>query len=241
MPFTVITSITVQDGARVGRVEPVESGLVLEQLDALLAVSTPTAIKCGMLATPAIVESVASRIERLCAARVGQDVTRHRPFLVVDPVAQAGGGEALGSGDVLHSVARCLFPLAEVVTCNATEAGLLVDGRIETPEHAEAAAREIQRLGPRTVVVKGGHLTGDPVDILADRSGCRRFEGERIAGTTMHGTGCAFASAVAAGLARGRPVECAVGDARAHVRSLIADADRRDGAPVLRRPPNLSR
>ena len=241
MPLTVITSITVQDGARVNRVEPLEPGLVLDQLDTLLAASTPAVIKCGMLATPPIVESIAARIERLHTERFPDDGTAHPPPLVVDPVAQAGGGETLGGRDVLQAIARSLLPLAEVVTCNAIEAGLLVDGTVETPEHGEAAARHIRQLGPRAVVVKGGHFTGEPVDILVDASGCHRFEGERIAGPSMHGTGCAFASAVAAGLAQGRSMQFAVADARAHVRALIADADRRDGARVLRRPPNLSR
>jgi hydroxymethylpyrimidine/phosphomethylpyrimidine kinase len=229
LPATVITAVTVQDGRRVLRVELLPAALVTEQLRAAVASFTIGAVKCGMLARPSTVRALAAELALLAAP------------LVLDPVVRAGGGESIGGDDTLRAIVRHLFPLAAVVTCNVLEAEAVTGRRVASVEEAERAARMIGGLGPAAVVVKGGHLTGDPIDVVWDGKRIRRLTGPRISGAGMHGTGCAFASAVAAGLALGHTTTASVTAARNHVRRLIADSVRARSGAVLRRSGRASR
>ena len=103
-----------------------------------------------------------------------------------------------------------------MVTPNLPEASVLVGYEVSTLEQARQAARDIVAMGSRSVVVKGGHLEGDAVDVFYDGRDFREFSAPRIETTSTHGTGCTFASAIAAGLANGMPVEEAVGRAKGH-------------------------
>jgi hydroxymethylpyrimidine/phosphomethylpyrimidine kinase len=226
---SVVTALTVQDGVSVSVVEPIKPALVADQLEAILASRRVAVVKCGMLARAALVRTVADVIERA-------DVR-----LVVDPVLQAGGGESLGGRGLRRALAERLFPLATVVTANLPEAEAFTRTRVDDLESMERAARQIALLGPRAVVVKGGHLDGPPSDLLWDRGRVRVFPGGRRIPRQLHGTGCAFASALAAGMARGwslsRSVECA-GE---HVRTILRDAARSRVGGWLRQPPGPSR
>jgi len=212
LPAAVVTAVTVQDGRRVSRVEALPAALVVDQLHAAAAALTVGAVKCGMLARPSIVRALATELASLAAP------------VVVDPVVRAAGGESIGGDDTLRAIVRHLFPLADVVTCNVLEAGALTGRRITSVAGAEQAARAIGDLGPAVVVVKGGHLSCDPIDVVWDGARIRCLDGPRISANGMHGTGCAFASAVAAGLALGRTTGASVTAARNHVRRLIADS-----------------
>jgi hydroxymethylpyrimidine/phosphomethylpyrimidine kinase len=216
----VVTAITAQTATDVLGVSPVTPGLVAAQLEAVLATVTPRVVKCGMLGTPANVAAVANVL------------VRSRALLVVDPVIAAGGGAALARRGVLEALVERLFPRAAVVTVNLSEAEAIVGAPVGDESSMARAAAAILALGPRAVVLKGGHLAGAPVDLLLVGRRLLRFRSSRVA-HGMHGTGCAFASAVAAGLALDRSVERAVSDARSHVRALLRGARRtKDGGWV---------
>jgi hydroxymethylpyrimidine/phosphomethylpyrimidine kinase len=144
--------------------------------------------------------------------------------LVVDPVMVAKGGDPLLRPEAMDTLRMRLLPLATVVTPNLPEAAALCGRTVESPEAMREAARRIHALGPRHVVVKGGHLAGheDAVDLLFDGTTFVEFRSPRFDTPHTHGTGCTFASAIAAGLAQGRDVRSAVGQAK----DLITEAVR---------------
>ncbi len=207
----VVTSVTAQTTTELLSLEPVTARSLREQLDAVLATVSPRAVKCGLLAT------------RSNVAVVAKAFANRRVPLVVDTVTISSGGARLGERGLLSAITESLFPLAVVVTVNLSEAEAILAKPVRDETSMCRAGSEILDLGPRAVVVKGGHLDGDPVDVLVTARGIRRFRSSRLA-HGMHGTGCAFASAIAAGLACGHGIERAVEDARRHVRTLIRHA-----------------
>ena len=124
----------------------------------------------------------------------------------------------------MDALRTLLVPLALVVTPNLPEASVLVGYRVATLEQARRAARDIVGMGSRSVVVKGGHLQGAAVDVFYDGNKFREFSSPRVETTSTHGTGCTFASAIAAGLAKGMGVEEAVGQAKTYVTEAIRRA-----------------
>jgi hydroxymethylpyrimidine/phosphomethylpyrimidine kinase len=209
---SVVTAVTVQDTERVHAVHAMRTALVRAQLEALLVDLSPRAVKTGMLARAPIVEAVA-------AACRDARVTR----LVVDPVVRSTSGAVLLAASGVRALREEVLPLAYVVTPNLAEAALLSGVEVTDVRSAEEASRRILRLGPRAVVVKGGHLPGEPIDVLATRTGFRRFRGAR-SGTGAHGTGCVFSAALAAHLARGDTLENAVGAAKRLVERSLREA-----------------
>ncbi len=166
---------------------------VTAQIEAVVSDIGCDAVKTGMLATSAIVEAVAASVEAL-----------ELPNLVVDPVMVAKSGDRLLDDDAVHAVRASLLRLARVVTPNIPEAEVLTGMAIGSREAMREAAHRLAALGCRAVLLKGGHLAGeDVVDILFEDGRLHEFVGSRIAGPHTHGTGCAMAAAVAAGLARG--------------------------------------
>lgn len=214
----VVTAVTVQTATRVSSSEPVDARTVRAQLRAVFRTVSPRVVKCGLLGSAENVRAVASFLGR------------QRARVVIDPVTRAsGGGRRLSPPGVLEEVVVRLFPLADVVTVNLAEAAALARRRVVDEPAMRVAAQAIAALGPRAVVVKGGHLAGNPVDVLFAAGRFHRFPGRRVA-AGMHGTGCAFASAVAAGLARGSTLPDAVAAAGTHVRALLAGSmPTRDG------------
>ena len=218
-----ITAVTAQNTLGVTAWEPVATELVIAQIEAVAGDLPPDAVKTGMLATAAIVEAVAAAIG-------GLDL----PQLVVDPVMVAKGGDRLLQEDAVAAIKTHLLKLAEVVTPNIPEAEVLTGSSIRTLADMREAARRIHALGPRVVVVKGGHLDGDASGDLVIDAVCtpqEEFElrGPRIRTRHTHGTGCTFASATAAQLARGRPVDEAVRWAREYLEGAIRHAPKLGG------------
>lgn len=211
---SVITAVTAQNTVGVRAWEAVPVALVTRQLDALADDLPPAAVKSGMLGSAALVEAVAD------------GVSRHRlPNYVLDPVMVATSGDRLLERDAERLIARLLVPLATLVTPNLSEAAVLTDSPVGTPDEMERAARALVRLGARAALVKGGHLPGDEVvDVLVTDGAARRFSRPRLDTTSTHGTGCTLSAAVAAGLALGRPLERAVADALDFVHRAIAAA-----------------
>ena len=207
---SVVTAVTAQNTQRVSGVVVMEPEFVEAQLDAVLSDLPVAAVKTGMLATAGIVRAVARR------ARAGD-----LPNLVVDPVLVSSSGDRLVDEDALDAYRDELFPAALLITPNLREAGLLVGRQIGDPEEMEGAARRLAETGAAFVLVKGGHLSGDAVDVLCDGRTCIELRTPRVPSTNVHGTGCTLAAAAAAGLARGRDVRAAVEEAKRFVTAAI--------------------
>jgi hydroxymethylpyrimidine/phosphomethylpyrimidine kinase len=208
---SAITAITAQNTIGVTGVVALEADFVTAQIEAVASDIELHAVKTGMLANAAIVEAVAAAILAL-----------ELPRVVVDPVMVAKSGDTLLDEDAVGAVCRELLPRALVVTPNVPEAEVLSGRRVTSIDEAIAAARTILELGPGAVVMKGGHLPGpEVVDLLVTSRGVERFAGPRIASRHTHGTGCTFASALAAGLAHDLPLSEAVRAAKAYVQGAI--------------------
>jgi hydroxymethylpyrimidine/phosphomethylpyrimidine kinase len=211
---SAITAITAQNTRGVVDVLALSADFVIAQMEAVAGDLTIHATKTGMLANAAIVEAVAAAIAEL-----------ELPQLVVDPVMLAKSGDRLLDEDAVSAVRLELIPLALVVTPNIPEAEILAGRTITSLDDARVAAREIRELGPGTVVIKGGHGTGtEIVDLLFDGVHFTEFRTPRIATANTHGTGCTFASAIAAYLARGVSLAHAVEQAQHYVAGAIRHA-----------------
>jgi hydroxymethylpyrimidine/phosphomethylpyrimidine kinase len=200
--LTVVTALTVQNSQGVTAVHPVAPEVVAAQLDAVLSDFPVAAVKVGMLATPELVRIVAERLKGLNVP------------LVLDPVLAAGGGFPLLTADGIARLTEEMFPLTDLLTPNAPEAARLAGIEVRTPADLEEAARRLKNMGPRWVLAKGGHLPGEPVDVLTDGNNVYHLPGVRLAAPNNHGSGCLLASAVAAHLAQGASVPEAVNRAR---------------------------
>ena len=211
---SAITAVTAQNTLGVTAWEPVSTELVIAQIEAVAGDIPPAAVKTGMLPTAAIVEAVSAAIE-------GLDL----PNLVVDPVMVAKGGDRLLRDDAVAAMKTHLFRLAEVLTPNIPEAEALTGMRIASVDDMLAAARRIREMGPRVVIVKGGHAASlESVDVVCLPHAEFELRGPRIATVHTHGTGCTFASAIAAYLALGRPLEEAIREARSYLEGAIRHA-----------------
>lgn len=224
--MSVVTAITAQNSIGVHAVHDVPPDVVAAQLDAVLDDFGADAIKIGMLSSAVIIEAVAGRLA--CAGRPVATV-------VLDPVMVAKSGDALLQPAASAALSKQMLPLAHVVTPNLPEAAVLAEMPVETERDMEEAARRIHRLGARHVLVKGGHLKDSATDLLFDGSTFTRFAGARLPSTSTHGTGCTLSSAIAAGIAHGRPLDAAVRDAKAYVTAAIREGFRPGrGVGVLR-------
>ena len=211
---SAITAVTAQNTRGVAGWEPVSTQLVVAQIDAVIADIGADAVKTGMLANADIVNAVADAVGRLAL-----------PLLVVDPVMIAKGGDRLLQEAAVDAIRTRLLPLAHVVTPNIPEAEVLASMRIACLEDMSNAARRILALGPRVVLVKGGHLDGsESVDIACTAMEIVEFRGERFDTVHTHGTGCTLASAIAANLALGHDALEAIGRARTYLEGAIRHA-----------------
>jgi hydroxymethylpyrimidine/phosphomethylpyrimidine kinase len=210
---SALTAVTAQNTVGVRAVEEAPPALVAAQIDAVLEDIGADAAKTGMLSSAAIVAVTVGRIRAHGIAR-----------LVVDPVMVAKSGDRLLREDAVRALRTDLLPLALVVTPNLPEAETLAGVTIGSRADLEDAARRIAALGPRYVLIKGGHAPGDPIDILYDGRAFREYPGARIATTSTHGTGCTLSAAIVAYLARGLAVEDAVGRAKEYVVAAMCAA-----------------
>ena len=216
--MSVITALTAQNSLGVQGIHDVPPAFVAAQFDAVATDIGIDAAKTGMLATSEVLRVVAGKIRQYGIAR-----------LVVDPVMVAKGGMALIREDAKQTLIAELLPLAFVVTPNIPEAEVLCGQPIATCEQMREAARRIREMGPRHVVVKGGHLAGDAVDVLYDGHQYREFRAERIVTADTHGTGCTYSAAIATGLARGLEVPAAVAAAKDYITAAVRYAWRLGG------------
>jgi hydroxymethylpyrimidine/phosphomethylpyrimidine kinase len=211
--MTVLTALTAQNTLGVQEIHEVPAAFVERQIDSVLSDIGADAVKTGMLANADLVEVVSRKIGQYKMKRV-----------VVDPVMISKGGAALLREDAREALKRRLLPLAMVVTPNLMEASALTGFAVGSLEEMKKAARRIYALGPRWVVVKGGHLEGKAVDLLYDGKRFESIDGPRIETGNTHGTGCTFASAVATFLAGGETVSSAVRKAKLFITVAIQSA-----------------
>jgi hydroxymethylpyrimidine/phosphomethylpyrimidine kinase len=210
--MSVITAVTAQNSLGVQGVENLPPAFVALQLHSVLSDFGAGAAKCGMLSTAPIIEAV--------AATLADDPVEK---LVVDPVMVAKSGDALLQPDARQALIERVLPLALVVTPNLPEAESLAGIPVASRPDMEEAARRIHRLGPRYVLVKGGHLKGDAIDLLWNGKAFTAFRAPRIESGNTHGTGCTLSAAIAAGLARGQAIGDAIRDAKAYVTRAIRE------------------
>jgi len=212
----VITALTAQNTRGVTGVQAVPPAFVARQIDTLAADVALAAAKTGMLADAPIIEAVADALARASI-----------PALVVDPVMVAKSGDRLLDPDAVVALRDRLLPLATLITPNLPEAGVLLDRPAPADRESMArAAADLATLGPRAVLIKGGHLADGPaVDLLWQDGAVRVFEAPRLATRNTHGTGCTLSAAIAA-LIPTRPLAEAVAAAKDYVHGAIAAADR---------------
>ncbi|HKW92825.1 MAG TPA: bifunctional hydroxymethylpyrimidine kinase/phosphomethylpyrimidine kinase [Methylomirabilota bacterium] len=210
--MSVITAVTAQNSLGVQGVENLPPAFVALQLRSVLSDFGADAAKCGMLSTAPIIEAVAAELRNHKIEK-----------LVVDPVMVAKSGDTLLQADARNVLVDSILPLALVVTPNLPEAEVLAGIPVTQREDMEEAARRIHALGPRYVLIKGGHLKGDAVDVLWNGREATEFRTPRVDSSNTHGTGCTLSAAIAAGLARGQALGDSIRSAKAYVTRAIRE------------------
>lgn len=215
-----VTSVTAQDSRGVRRICKVPPRVITAQIDAAAGDFVVAACKIGMLFAPQAVDAVVERIHRRGIANV-----------VLDPVIWAKHGEELLRPPALKRMQRTLIPRVALVTPNAAEAEALTGIRVTDIAAAREAARALVGMGAGAALVKGGHLAGDPTDVLYDGRSFCEFAGRRL-DKTMHGTGCVLSAAIAARLALGDEMPAAVKYAKDYVARAIERSVRLGGGSL---------
>lgn len=211
---SVVTAVTAQNTTSVLAIAEVPEEVVILQIDGVLEDIGTNAVKTGMLSSGSIIEVVADRLEAW-----GVD------NLVVDPVMVAKSGDALLQPNAVRSLVKHLLPICTVVTPNVPEAQVLSGKTITDEASEEEAARIIAGLGPRIVVIKGGHRdTDEAVDLVFDGTSFERLAGPRFATVNTHGTGCTFSAAIAANLALGMTPAPAIASAKDYLSAAIRES-----------------
>ena len=209
--MSAIAALTSQNTQGVNGIVEVDPDFVSSQIRSVVLDIGVDAVKTGMLSNASVISRVSSDLKELKLEKV-----------VVDPVMAAKSGDSLLKADAIEALVSQLFPIVLIITPNLQEAEVLSGVRIECEEDMKRAAVKLRGFGPKYVIVKGGHLPGSPMDLLWDGRNFREYAGVRYQTPHTHGTGCTFASAIAAFLARGLSVEDAVGKAKTYVAGAIA-------------------
>ncbi len=205
----VITLITVQNTRGVARVECLAPDLVADQIRAVITDIPPAAVKTGALGNRAIIQAVAA-------------LARDFSFpLVVDPVMVSKHGAPLLAADGIEALRTFLLPNVFLLTPNLEEASLLTGAEVHDLAGMRQAAQKLAAMGPQAVLVKGGHLGGDPTDILFHRGEWTEFTAPRIETRNTHGTGCTLSAAITASLASGHDLPEAIRRAKRYVTEAI--------------------
>lgn len=210
--MSVITAVTAQNTTGVWMVREMDEEIVSKQINCLFDDIDINAVKIGMVSSVAIINTIGTCLQKKGAT------------IVLDPVMVSKSGCHLLKPESTEKLIRVLFPLARVVTPNLFEAEVITGDKIETVAQMQEAAVKIHKLGACNVVVKGGHLTGDAVDVMFDGSEFNLIRGTRINTSNTHGTGCTFSSAIAAYLARGCEVHDAVKKAKKYINGAIENS-----------------
>lgn len=210
---TAITAVTAQNSLGVQKVEVLSPDMVRAQIRSVMSDIGADVIKIGMLGSEAIIDVVAEELDDVEA------------LVVLDPVMVATSGDPLLETSAIEALKTKLIPLSDVITPNVPEAELLTGLTLKDVEDLSKAGEVFLSMGAYAALMKGGHLEGKTlVDVLVSEDGVNMMTGPRLHSRHTHGTGCTLASAVAAGLALGQPLEAAVNTARDFVFEAIRTA-----------------
>jgi hydroxymethylpyrimidine/phosphomethylpyrimidine kinase len=210
---SVVTAVTAQNTVGVTAIREMPPRLVSSQIDAVMEDIGAQAAKTGMLANAGIIRAVAKKMAQYRVTN-----------LVVDPVMVAKGGDVLLRRDAIDTLRSDLMPLAAVVTPNLPEACELAGIEGASLRQIREMAHRIIDLGPRSVVIKGGHRRGPANDLFYDGSAFHELPAARIPTKNTHGTGCTYSAAITAYLARGKTIEEAVSGAKRFITAAIQHA-----------------
>ena len=211
--MSAVTAITAQNTLGVLAVQDILPEIIAKQIEAIFEDMGADAVKIGMVSQPETIRIIAAGLRKYAPQ-----------WVVVDPVMISKSGYHLLQPEAEVVLVEELLPLATVVTPNIPEAETILHRSIESLADMEAAARDIQALGPQNVLLKGGHRLNDATDILYDGRNFLHLEALRIPTKNTHGTGCTLSSAIAANLALGSTVRQAVVDAKRYITVAIKHA-----------------
>lgn len=208
--MSVVTAVTAQNTQGVYQVAEMSKEIIEAQIDAVFSDIPVHAVKIGMVSNAEIISQIADSLKKWGAKNI-----------VVDPVMVAKSGDRLLKKEAVEALKSELFPLAMVVTPNLPEAGVLTGDKVSSEEEMVAAAKKIFSMGPKSVLVKGGHLAGEASDLLFDGETFITFTAARINKRNTHGTGCTLSSAIAAHLALGFDLKTAVDRSKRYLSGAI--------------------
>lgn len=211
--MSVIVSVVAENTSRVIAVSDVTTDIIKAQIDAVFEDIPVDAVKIGMLSTPECMRAVADKLVEYKPSNV-----------VIDPVMYAKNGCPLMNIDAIESFISIILPFADLLTPNIPEAEAISGLKINNFNDMENAARMIHSMGAKNVLIKGGHSSGEPIDLLYDGNEFIKFGGERINTKNTHGTGCTLSSAIAANLALGAKLDESVAMAKEYVTDAIKHA-----------------
>ena len=204
------SAITIQNTKGVKEIIPLPAGSLRKQLKTLFDDIKIDAVKTGMLLTKENVLAVEEAIKKYKIKK-----------FVLDPIIKSSTGAELLKKDALLLLRKRLFPLAMIIMPNINEAEMLAGIKIKDEKDVRLAAKAIYKMGPKNVLIKGGHLKGEPNDFLYDGRHFKIFKGKRVKGVKLHGAGCVFSAAITAHLAKGMSVPEAVGKAKRFINKAI--------------------
>ena len=208
--MSAITALTAQNTTGVTGIMEVTSEFLGEELDNIFTDIYPDAVKIGMVSSSALIEKIADKLQEYQAENI-----------VVDPVMVATTGAELTERTTVDAMRGQLFAQADLLTPNLSETAVLLGKAVQTVEEMQAAAKQLAEQYQTAVLVKGGHLTEDAIDVLYDGSTMQCFSGARIATKNTHGTGCTLSSAIAANWAKGHSLSESVQQAKLYVANCI--------------------
>ena len=208
--MSVLTSITAQNTLGVQGVYDLPAEFVAMQIDSVLSDIGADAVKIGMLSNSEIIDAVAYKLKEYNVGKI-----------ILDPVMVAKGGDPLLQEEAVEALTKQLIPLALLVTPNISEAKVLAGMEILSYHDMVKAGKRICGMGAQNVLIKGGHLEGEAVDVLTGAAGERRYSAPRIVTKNTHGTGCTLSSAIAAEIAKGHPLPEAVQIAKEYITRAI--------------------
>lgn len=207
--LTAITAVTAQNSSVISGIHEVPVEFIAMQIETIVEDIVPDSVKIGMLSSAPAIETIAGILKKYRFKNV-----------VIDPVMKASTGRDLMDASAVAIMKDILLPLAGVMTPNLHEAETLTGRRVTNPAEMEQAARSLKKLGP-DVIITGGHLEGDCIDLLYNGKDFYHFHGERINTENTHGTGCVFSSSIAYFLAKGKNIIEATGFAHDFTRRAI--------------------
>jgi hydroxymethylpyrimidine/phosphomethylpyrimidine kinase len=212
--LTAVTCVVAETPGKVLRIAGVDPGIVEDQITILLSSFPVAAIKTGLLYSSEIIAAVLRALDRASTTVP----------VIVDPVMIATSGDRLLKEDAVDLYKTQLFPRASLITPNLAEAGVFLNRQIASRDQMEDAVIALSEEFKTSILLKGGHLTGDEaIDLLRHHGQTRSFSAPFIKGVKTHGTGCAYSAAIAAGVALRLPVEQSIENAKTYVHAAIRD------------------